>query len=99
MSISSYDEPSEDGNEQSDYDDKLAMQIDFSDEEDEEEMGGFAKNKRGFFQEYKPQQQGVVLPFINQLNYFHKVGTIASPDIEKQKRLKNQKKEFMERFI
>jgi len=27
LSISSYDEPSEEGNEQSDYDDKLAMEI------------------------------------------------------------------------
>ena len=38
LSISSYDEPS--GNEQSDYEDKLAMQIDFSSEDDEEELRG-----------------------------------------------------------
>jgi len=47
LSISSYDEPSEEGNEQSDYDDKLAMEIDFSSEEDEEELGGITVKNMG----------------------------------------------------
>jgi len=47
LSLSSYDEPSEEGNEQSDYDDKLAMEIDFSSEEDEEELGGITVKNMG----------------------------------------------------
>ena len=47
LSISSYDEPSEEGNEQSDYDDKLAMEIEFSSEEDEEELGGITIKNMG----------------------------------------------------
>ena len=67
LSLSSYDVPSsndEDGNEQSDYDDKLAMEIDFSDEEDEAETKGWNKNK-GAFAEIKQKKEGVVAPFIN----------------------------------
>jgi hypothetical protein len=65
------------------------MEIDFSEEENEEEVGGFGKKKMGLHQEYKPKQQGVVHPFINMHHYFHQVGTIADPDLIKQWKLKN----------
>ena len=77
------------------------MEIDFSSEEDEEELGGITLKNMGklLHKEYKPKNQGQVAPFINQANYFSKISKIASPDIDRGQRLKDEKREFMEKFI
>ena len=80
LSISSYDEPSEDGNEQSDYDDKLAMEIEFS-SEDEEELGGITVKNMGklLHQKYKPKKEGTFMPTINYSRYYKEVERLGSP--------------------
>ena len=83
LSLSSYDEPSEEGNEQSDYDDKLAMEIDFSSEEDEEELGGITVKNMGRLlnaPQFKPQKEGVINPNINMSNYYNVIQKKGKPD-------------------
>ena len=92
LSLSSYDEPSgEDGNEQSDYDDKLAMEIDFS-SEDEEELGGITVKNMGklLHQKYKPKKEGTFMPTINYSRYYKEVERLGSPKHQRVEDLKDE---------
>jgi len=76
------------GHDQSDWDDQLADQIEFSDEDEEDEEGGITiKNASRYLQYKPPQKDGVRSNRVDESKYFNAIAKKA-PNFDKADRLK-----------
>lgn len=58
------------------------MEIDFSSEEDEEELGGITIKNMGklFNEQHKPRKEGTFLPYVDRTHYYNRVQMLGQPD-------------------
>jgi hypothetical protein len=95
----SYDEHGG-GNEQSEYNDMLADEIEFSEDEDVEEDGGITIKNAAQYLSYKPPVNKKDVPRNNRVDeskYFKAIERQA-PDIDKFLRLKKKKENLKTEF-
>mmetsp|Transcript_40441 Transcript_40441/g.61688 ORF Transcript_40441/g.61688 Transcript_40441/m.61688 type:complete len:108 (+) Transcript_40441:2921-3244(+) len=85
--------------EQSEYEDQLAQEIEFSEEEDMEEEGGITIKNAAQYLAYKPaQKKGRYNNKVDESKYFEAIAVHAKPNLEKGRHLRGKKGNLIHEF-